>query len=132
MCLHRQEKFRVNRNIGYVVVSSSSNGFCRSWYFNLERYKIGEWYDSTYKEAIRDDEGYKYVPGFHIFPTMRDLINWFWTPKCVARVQFSDVITTGYQANSKVIVAKRRKILSVGLVELTGKVLHFAVGENRS
>ena len=73
-----------------------------------ELFEIGEWVEDT-----NQNDGLGYPVGFHLFANEEDAMRYatrhhYWVVYCV---EFDEVVTTGWQQNAKVIVARKVKVL---------------------
>lgn len=118
MCLHQlDKKTRKLGGIGYKLLSTD-NGVPRTYIQGVVALPIGEWVTDPSSENRWTEFRHpnkEYPTGFHIFLTLEDLERWRgkmgWRNLTVFRVQFKDVVASGYQHRCRTIVARRVKVI---------------------
>ena len=113
-------------NIGYQIVRRRNAPGCySSLYFNLDKNIILRQWEIAKSEIINNylySGNFTYESGFHIFSKFIEtyffynqsfLRNYTYYPfdAVIVKVGFSDVITTGIQYNSSIIVARMRFLI---------------------
>ena len=126
MCLDKLEKFKVSKNIGYVVVRPVYQVNCSDgevlpvhysslfWYFI--KYELGVTYTAYNVEVIISSRKLEqYTSGFHIFLRKKDVIKYNCNSgsdnTTIMKCKFSKVLAKGLQNGMKCIVANERTLL---------------------
>ena len=136
MCLNYLKNFKINNNIGYKIFELKNNKLYSLFQCQQNSYpemvEVNEcayryqyiYRQTSPKECLASEQRESYDYGFHIFLKLKDaksyLKKYYDTPNYViCKVNFSDVVATGYQAAGNfvvdvfaTIVAKKMTILT--------------------
>lgn len=119
MCLTRCEEFKIQKRngkyYGYKLYVSKCNKY-HSLYFRIwTGYKRRVWYENAGRtKCITALDGKTYEPGFHIFTRKRDAEEYLFSGQVhwkLKKVEFKNIVTTGYQGRFRCAIAKSVKIL---------------------
>lgn len=120
MCLSIVEstKYQPKKSgIGYVLMSYSPKRGYEAVFFGASRYLLGKWYKAKGKRNPSYD---KYVPGFHIFTSIEDALQYSGgniseleeDGERIVKVAYRGILATGYEENViPCIVVKHRKLI---------------------
>lgn len=122
MCLNKlDEKARKRGGFGYKLLYRSLIGGLETRIQEVVPLTIGRWKADPNASETRHTETFgaapiqEYPTGFHIFPTLEDLKRWQsklgWFSLKVFKVQFKEVVASGYQRDCRVIVARKVKVI---------------------
>jgi len=117
MCLDTlDKKTRKRGGFGYKLLSKC-DGEPHTFIQKFVALPIGKWVSDPSSETRYVEYSYpnQYYPtGFHIFSTLEDLKRWrgsSWYNLSIFRVQFKEVIASGYQYKCRTIVARKVKVI---------------------
>lgn len=122
MCLNKlDEKARKRGGFGFKLLKRDLDGeICTHIQKNVplpvgKRVADPNASETRYTETFGRAPTQAYPTGFHIFSTLKDLRRWQahmgWRNLPVFRVQFKDVVASGFQQKCRVIVARKVKVI---------------------
>ena len=122
MCLNKlDEKTRKRGGYGFKLLHRNIDGEIRTHIQRIVPLPVGKWRadpntsETRYTETFGLSPVQEYPTGFHIFSTLKDLKRWQsglgWLSLRVFKVQFKDVVASGFQQKCRVIVARKVKVI---------------------
>lgn len=122
MCLNKlDEKARKRGGFGFKLLYRRLAGELETHIQGVVPLTIREWKadpkapGTIHTETFGRGPVQEYPTGFHIFSTLEDLKNWQgkmgWRGLSVFKVQFKDVVASGFQQKCRVIVARKVKVI---------------------